>query len=503
MNTEDTSFHNLQPKQTLPWGYENYRQQAEKDALDRINQKRFLIAGVVAAILWGWVLYGTQNTEEPQQEAAQKIPAKKMTPSHTRDSIMVDLSQEHPVVILDKKHLSSPSENISIEKEDQDIQKTPLQKKVQKPSSSPHKKKVPQKKKTPETKTKNTLKQKPKNTAGNYSNFFGYNPDLKKRVKRVYGHLRSWARELNARLGHRKSHPLYMSEKDIFHLMALFMTESHLKWEQKGTYIGYGQIGAVAQQDVVKYFSKLRGFDREDPRGNTVLAFWFLKRSQQIIDASPKLKWKYDSEFITMAYNLGPGKMKTLMHQYLKDTATKKIRYGSFMRWLVKKVEKRKSGAPKVRYNKSYHVNMKYWLRWDYHWSSWKIRIWGRNFSYNELAQMIEYVEKVNAIETTNQAKYFQKQEMRIAKKQSTQSKNNLSSTQNAHETQNSYRKISNSYRKVKSVPRQWVMAILRKANIAPTKENVAQFVKLNRLASAHDIHPNRYYLVPIIDENS
>ncbi len=115
--------------------------------------------------------------------------------------------------------------------------------------------------KSPESKTKKMRminpKSKPKNklnkpTKSNFVEFFASKDIPAKKVQDIYDFY--------------KKSGANISDKEIFEMMPLLIVESQLKWEQKGTYVGYGQLSAMTEEDLHTFIPKSRKYQRLNKR---------------------------------------------------------------------------------------------------------------------------------------------------------------------------------------------------------------------------------------------
>ncbi len=335
-------------------------------------------------------------------------------------------------------------------------------------------------------------------TMENYRAFFANKNISKKNLKEVFWYLENayntfWD-------------DLDLNEDIIFDLTALFIKESHLnKNARSGNAIGYGQLKPIAEKDIKNNIAGTSHLDRTIPKDNVQLALAYFKRTKNLLDHYLEREQDFDKKFIFMAYNWGAKRVASIMNAYQKETGNDEILWTPFARWLVAKIET--NPHKKVHFSSSYNINYNDWFAQNHSRNNTLYFQWV-SVSHAKIQEMVNYVEKIQAIRSTDQSKFDPKKPVITPRKPTIQTiaYNEKLDTFHGDGWWDKLRykwSSHDEYNMIKSIPWKGINAMLTAGNIKPNQYNRDLFREINGLDSDDPIYKWAHYLIQqVTDKN-
>ncbi|NUJ97823.1 transglycosylase SLT domain-containing protein [Candidatus Gracilibacteria bacterium] len=346
-----------------------------------------------------------------------------------------------------------------------------------------------------------------------YENFYSHEQINEQKVREATRYLSQALDRLKKNSNFNK----YYGDANIGDFLPLIIKESRLINNKKSSSgaIGYFQLKSDAIEDAKQELRKLgisKFYNPENPEDNCILGIIYFLHNKNLI--KNKLKgYNYDSEFELMAYNGGPKRVKSIIDVYKKENPNigNNLKWGPFAKWLVGKLE---YSSPTQSFSEEYNIYYKNYFSKDWSLDNTEIIFSGIKTKKGKIYEMINYVEKINAIKSTNQEKLKNKEKGKI--KGQTQSQlQRLGLVINYNKELDSFNgdgffdeswynfkkfiKYNSFYIQIKALNGDGAIKILERAGINPSEENLKKFYDLNDLENDDGIKADKYYLMPNI----
>lgn len=339
-------------------------------------------------------------------------------------------------------------------------------------------------------------------TKENYKEFFATSDISQEQVEKVFMLLENGYNELWKEV--------LWDEEILFDVLVLMIKESHLQDKNWKTTVGYGQIKSIAQKDTNQYLNKITeksyNLDRNKPADNVKISLAYFRRVENLVNHYLDDGINYPKEFVYMAYNGWAKRVANIMNTYADETGNNSLVWDDFAEWLVSKIEE--NPTKKSTYSKSYSVNYADWFVNNYSNNRTNISFKNTTTNYAKIYEMINYVEKINAIKTTDQRQAKQENTPQQPKKPKVNTLPYSEKRDKFHgdgwwdELRYDW-SSHDEYNQIKSISWKGIIDILKAANIDPTQENIDKFRDINRLDEGDVIKKNAYYLVQkVTDDN-
>ena len=290
----------------------------------------------------------------------------------------------------------------------------------------------------------------------------------------------------------------------------------------KSNALGYFQLKSDAATDakaILKNFWINKEYNPENPVDNCIL--WLLFYDDTDSRLTDKMSMTYPQEYVLLAYNAWVERAGDLIQAFQNEKKEKWIpNWDAFALWLSGKIEK--SPKPKIEFSKQYNISFRNWFSGDYADDATLINIdSSTKIKKSKIQEVINYVEKIRAIQSTEQKKWEPPKatpqptgtitpqaiptppprtswEQRKPEIQKTswpepydEARDEFHGSWVVDSTRYRIAKLTGEnkeYQQILAQKGDGVMSLLKKAGINPTKEIISEFYTINFLDSQKSI---------------